>query len=245
MQANAQDDLNLDEMRRWLIGQWRGHPLAAAPGTRFAYANLGYLIAGAMLEVAAGATWEELVSIRLFDPLGLRTAGIGQQASIGRVDAPLAHETRPDDSLKPMLAGPNGDAPAVIGPAGTAHMSILDFAAWASWHAGAGRRGPALVRPETLRRLHTKVIDMPPRPDAAPGTPAIGGYGHGWGFLTPPWARGEVMQHTGSNSMNLAMVLVQPERDFATVLTTNRGDARADEALKALQEALYREFAPS
>lgn len=243
--AGIQDDLNLDEMRRWLIGQWRGRPLASPPGTRFAYSNLGFLIAGAMLERAAGATWEELVTARIFGPLGLRTAGIGPGATVGRVDAPLGHEVRPDGALKPMLAGPNGDAPLVISPAGTVHMSILDFAAWAGWHAGAGRRGPALVRPETLRRLHAKVIAIPPRPGAAPGTPEGGGaYGHGWGFLAPPWARGEVMQHTGSNSMNLAMVLVQPERDFALVLATNRPDAQADAALKALLEGLYREFAP-
>lgn len=239
----GEDDLNLDGMRRWVIGQWRGRPLAAPAGTRFAYSNLGYMIAGAMLERAGEATWEELVTARILDPLGLRSAGIGPQSSIGRVDAPLGHARLPDGALRPMLAGPDGDVPAVYYPAGGAHMSILDFAAWAGWHAGAGRRGPALVGPETLRRVHGKVVEMPPRPDAAPGTPSEGAYGHGWGFLRPAWARGEVMQHTGSNTMNLAMVLVQPERDFATVLATNRGDAQADTALKALLEALYREYA--
>jgi hypothetical protein len=27
----------------------------------------------------------------------------------------------------PMLAGPDGDAPAILGPAGTVHLSVLDF----------------------------------------------------------------------------------------------------------------------
>jgi CubicO group peptidase (beta-lactamase class C family) len=243
--AYGQDDLNLDEMRRWMLGEWRGKPLAHPPGTQFEYSNFGLTIAGAMLEAAAGSTWEELVTARIFDPLGLKTAGIGPQAIKGRVDAPLGHVVRPDGSLKPMLAGPDGDVPPVYGPAGAAHLSVPDFAAWAGWHAGQGRRGPALVKPETLRRLHASVVPLPPRPDAAPGTPAMGSYGHGWGFLTLPWSRGEVMTHNGSNTMNLAMILVQPARDFGFVITTNRGDAKADAALKLVAEALYREFAPA
>jgi CubicO group peptidase (beta-lactamase class C family) len=242
--ANGQDELNLDGMRRWVIGELRARPLAAAPGSGFAYANLGYLIAGAMLEAAGGATWEELVVARIFAPMRLASAGIGPQSTMGRVDAPLGHATLPDGSLRAMLAGPNGDVPPVYGPAGAAHLSILDFAAWAGWHAGAGKRGPALVGAQTLRRLHTRIIEMPARPDAAPGTPSGGAYGLGWGFLTLPYTRGEVMLHTGSNSMNLAMVMVQAARDFAVVVATNRTGAQADEGLKALQEALFREYAP-
>jgi CubicO group peptidase (beta-lactamase class C family) len=100
------------------------------------------------------------------------------------------------------------------------------------------------VGAQTLRRLHTRIIEMPARPDAAPGTPSGGAYGLGWGFLTLPYTRGEVMLHTGSNSMNLAMVMVQQARDFAVVVATNRTGAQADEGLKALQEALFWEYAP-
>ncbi|GGJ34737.1 serine hydrolase domain-containing protein [Neoroseomonas lacus] len=237
------EGVNLDAMRRWIIGQWRARPLAWPAGTTFAYSNLGYIIAGAMLESAGTATWEELVSTRIFDALGLTTAGIGPQSSRGRVDAPLGHEIRQDGTLKPILAGPNGDAQPVIGPVGGVHLSILDFATWAGWHAGAGRRGPVLVTPDTLRRLHTKVIDIPPDPNAPPGTPAAVGYGFGWVYGTLPYTHGTVMLHTGSNGLNKAKVLVQPDKDFAMVVATNRDDAHSDEALTALQEALYRAHA--
>ncbi|MCK8786676.1 beta-lactamase family protein [Roseomonas sp. NAR14] len=235
--------LNLDELRLWLVREWSGRPLASAPGTRFAYANMNYVIAGAMIERAAGRTWEELIVERVFGPLDLRTAGLGPQSSMGRVDAPLGHAVRPDGTLKPMLAGPDGDGPAIIGPAGVVHLSVLDFARWAGWNAGEGRRGPALVRPETLRLLHTRRIDMPPRPGAAPGTPDGGGaYALGWGWGRFAFSPDLFLTHNGSNTMNLAMIALRPERDFGMVLVTNLGDTRADAALRAAAAALYGRF---
>jgi CubicO group peptidase (beta-lactamase class C family) len=244
-QSFAQDRLNLDELRYWLVTQWSTRPLESTPGTRFAYSNMGYTLVGAMLERIGGKTWEELAVERVFEPLGLRSAGFGPPASLGRVDAPLGHVVREDGTLKPMLAGPNGDSPLILGPAGTVHLSVLDFAAWAGWNAGEGRRGPALVRPETMRKLHAKAIDIPPRPDAPPGTPSHGGgYGLGWGMMNLPYAPEPVLAHAGSNQMNLASIMVQPEPDFAMVLMTNVGGPQADRALQALAEELYQRFGP-
>ena len=242
LRSYAQGELNLDELRYWLVKELVQQPLQSPPGEKFAYANMGYVLAGAMLERVSGASWEELVATRVFDPLGLKTAGFGPQSSLGRLDAPLGHKTQPDGTLKPMSAGPNGDNPLVLGPAGTAHLSILDFAVWAGWNAGEGRREPALVRPETLRKLHTPVIDMPPRPDAKPGTPSRGRYALGWGNVTMPFAPEPFVFHGGSNELNLAYVMLQPKNDLAMVMTTNIGGAAADKALVSLAEELYQRF---
>lgn len=243
-QSLLQGGLNLNELRLWLVREWAAQPLEAPPGTRFAYSNMGYLIAGAMIERAAGTTWEELIVARVFEPLGLRTAGLGPQSTMGRVDAPLGHLLRGDGTLKPMLAGPDGDNPAILGPAGVVHLSILDFARWAGWNAGEGRRGPALVRPDTLRTLHAQVIEMPTRPDAAPGTPAKGGYALGWGIMGTPYSPEPFLTHNGSNQMNLACIMVQPARDWAMVLAMNVAGARADQAIPMMSEELYRQFGP-
>jgi CubicO group peptidase (beta-lactamase class C family) len=129
---------NLDEMRLWLVRQWSKQPLATKPGTNFAYANMNYVLAGAMQERITGKTWDELISERIYTPLGLKTAGLGPQSSLGRIDAPLGH-VKIKGKTKAFLAGPNGDNPPIVGPAGIAHMSVLDFAAWAGWKANAAR----------------------------------------------------------------------------------------------------------
>jgi CubicO group peptidase (beta-lactamase class C family) len=144
-----------------------------------------------------------------------------------------------------MLGGPNADVPAVIGPAGVVHLSILDFAAWAAWNAAEGRRGPALLRPETVRLLQTARIATPTRPDAAPGTPDRGGYGLGWGVIEQPYAREPIVTHTGSNTMNLAMAMLQPRQDFGLVLATNCAGAPDNAALNAAAAALYARFGPA
>jgi len=101
---------------------------------------------------------------------------------------------------------------------------------------------PALVRPETLRKLHTPVIDMPPRPDAKPGTPSHGRYGLGWGNVTMPFSPEPFVFHGGSNELNLAYIMLQPKIDLAMVMTTNIGGGAADKALLALAEELYQRF---
>src|SRR5262249_47577844 len=159
-----------------------------------------------MIERVGGKTWDELITERIFTPLGLRTAGLGSQATLGKVDAPLGH-VRIDDKPQALLAGPNGDNPLVVGPAGIAHMSVLDFARWAGWNAGEGRRGPKLVRPETLKKLHTPVISFE-RPNPATGTPSTGKYALGWGEAVVDWAPEPLITHTGSNNMNLAQIWI-------------------------------------
>jgi CubicO group peptidase (beta-lactamase class C family) len=235
---------NLDELRYWLVSEWVSEPLVSESGKVFAYSNMGYTIAGAMVERVGGKSWEELVTERVFVPLRLRSAGFGPQASLGKVDAPLGHEIR-DGKLKPMLAGPNGDNPLILGPAGTSHMSLVDFAAWAAWNVGEGKRGPALVRPETLRKLHTPVITMPVKKDAAPGTPSRGKYALGWGEVGFDWSNESFLYHGGSNTKNLAHILLQPKRDFGIVLMTNVSGKKADQAFLMFEEALYRKFAAS
>lgn len=232
---------NLDEMRYWLVKEWVKNPLAFQSGSQFSYSNLGYAIAGAMIERRAGKTWDELIVERIFIPLKLKTAGLGPQASLGKLDAPLGHAII-DGKIKAFLSGPNSDVPSLLGPAGIAHMSILDFLQWAQWNAGEGMRAPHLVKPETIRKLHTPVIDVSPKKETPPGTPPGGKYCLGWGETFPDWANKPLLSHGGSNGMNLAHIWIDKQEDYTMVLTTNIGGKKADEALRAIAKELYKRY---
>ena len=203
---------------------------------------MGYVIAGAMIERKWGKTWEELITEKVFAPLELKSAGLGAPASLGKIDAPLGH-VLVDGKLRAFLAGPNGDNPLILGPAGTAHMSVLDFAKWAGWNVGRGKRGPKLVAAEMMKKLQTPVIKTPEKKNAAPGTPSLrGGYALGWGEVELDWAPGKLVHHAGSNGKDIAHIWLDPDRDLAMVLVTNVSGPKADEALFTLAPELYKRF---
>jgi CubicO group peptidase (beta-lactamase class C family) len=240
--GSFQQEGNMDEVRYWMVKETASKKLDHRRGSKFSYCNLCYTVAGAMEERVSRKTWEELIEERVVEPLGLKTAGFGPQASLGTVDAPFGH-TIIGGKLKPMLPGPNGDNPLILGPAGTMHMSVLDFAKWIAWNAGEGKHAPALVSPATVKKLHTAVISTGVRENAPPGTPKTGSYALGWGIVKEDWATAPVITHTGSNNMNLALAMLWPGSDFGLVMMTNVGGNGADAAFRKLAPELYKQFA--
>ena len=233
----------LPQARLRILRTFGKHEPVVKADAPFQYSNLGYMAAGAMIEKAAGVSWDELITRRIFEPLGLKTAGLGPQATMGQIDAAVGHDVDEQGKITPRPWGPGADVPAMMGPAGIAHLSIRDFARWGAWNAAEGKRGPALVKADTLKRLHrervTMTIDKP-----KPGTPKSGGYALGWGIVAYAWTGNRpVLTHNGSNSMNLATILVDPQSDIAIVVTTNFPGEKADQALQTVARSLYARYA--
>ena len=234
-------DYNLSDYRKRIIGIFGKNEPIVPRGSPFQYSNFGYITAGAMIEAVAGEPWEMLIQRRIFAPLGLKTAGLGPQATFGKIDAPVGHDVE-GDKITPRFWGPAADAPPVMGPAGIAHMSIRDFARWGAWNAAEGKRGPALVKAETLKRIHRVEVKTPVIENPKPGTPKTGEYGFGWGIVTFDWTGHPILTHNGSNSMNLATILVDAQNDLAIVVATNFPGEKADAAILETLRTLYTRY---
>lgn len=242
--ADAHDH-SLTDWRLRMIKEWGSkHDPSFGNSGKFQYANLGYVIAGAMIEKASGKPWERLMFERIYTPLDLKTAGLGAQATFGEYDAPVGHRVDDKGKVTPFPWGQPADLPSSLGPAGLAHMSIKDFATWAGWNAGEGKRGPALVKPETLKRIHQPVVDMEIK-NPKPGTPKTGSYALGWGLSKFDWSDKPLLTHNGSNGMNFASVIVDVDRDLAIVVATNIGGPKADPATLEVMKTLYAKYTRS
>ena len=198
-----------------------------AAGTQHVYSNQGYAIVGAMLEHKTGKPWEKLMREMLFTPLDLKSAGFGAAGTADKIDQPWGHR-RKDSALVPVPPGPDADNPPAIGPGGIVHMSIGDFARYAAWHGDEARRDARLLKGDSFHKLHT----------ALPGQD----YALGWGTAQRPWAGGRVLTHTGSNTMNFAVMWVAPERDFAVVAATNTAGPGAEKGCDMAVAALIQKW---
>lgn len=193
----------------------------AEPGAKYLYSNLGYVVAGAMAEKAADASWEDLVRDLVFKPLGMASVGFGGVGSPGKLDQPWGHGA---DGLPVRTNGPDTDNPPVMGPAGTVHCTLEDWAKFVGDQLRGARGEKALLKAETYRTLQT---------------PPFGGdYALGWLVVEREWGAGTVLAHNGSNNMNFAVVWIAPKKDFAVLVVSNQGGPAAakacDEAAGAL-----------
>lgn len=181
------------------------------PGKTYAYCNVGYMILGAIAELAMDAPWEILMRRRIFGPLGITTGGFGAMGSPGKVDEPWQHRIR-DGKPVPVEPGAFSDNPPELGPAGTAHVSVGDWAKFLAAVATGERQGGKLLKPATWKRLLT---------------PQFGGnYAGGWIVTERAWA-GRALTHAGSNTMNFCVAWLAPDKGFGVGVMTNIAGEKA------------------
>lgn len=210
--------------RQYLVQEVTRRAPQAAPGTQYIYSNAGFAIAGHMLERAAGIPWEELITARLFQPLGLASAGFGPPATPRIVNEPWGHQW--NNGPVAVEPGSGADNPPAIGPAGTVHMTVLDFARYAAAHVRGVREGLPFLAKAGWEKLHNN--------EQFPAD----NYAMGWGVAQRAWGGGRVLTHNGSNNQWFAVMWIAPNKDFAVVAITNTagsaGSGATDDAVGAL-----------
>lgn len=187
-----------------------GSPPAQKPGT-FVYSNAGYMIAGAMLETKTKKSWEQMMRDDVLEPLAMSSCGFGAPGVKDVVDQPRGH----DAGDTPIEPGPAADNPPGLGPAGTVHCSLADYAKFLDVFATGG----TIVTPETMQHLTT--------------ARAAGPMGYAGGWMVVP-GKNTMLVHSGSNTMWYATAVVIPTKKLSFVIATNKGDETIEESLETL-----------
>lgn len=170
------------------------------PGTQSSYSNTGFLLAGAVIEKAAGSSYYDYVRRNIFAPAGMEQSawrGVGETsipAAIGysRVDAGGA--TRWSAST-PGLKGIGTSAGGAVSSA----RDLLKF--------DQALRGGKLLKPETLRLLWS----------AKPASP---NYGYGFGVF--PVGDDVIVGHTGGIMGVSAFMEIYVRSGYTIIILANR-----------------------
>lgn len=217
------------EARKWVLEAILSKPASILPGKKFSYSNAGYMIAGAMLEAVTKKSWEELMQDHLFRPLQMNSCGFGVSDKTGKLRQPWGHRRVKGKrvSVKPSKIADN---PPALGPAGTVHCSLTDWARFVKLHLqGARGEKGLLLKPSSFHILHSPLSKRPP-------------YALGWIVTKRPWSKGKAFVHAGSNTMNFSVVWMAPRRKFAILIVSNDGQGTTYKGMDRLTGLLVRHF---
>ncbi len=193
---------------------------ASSPGSKFAYSNGNYMILGAILEEASGKSWETLMREELFRPLDMTSCGFGAQADLSDPpNQPWPHTPSAKGAM-PVRPDFSADNPPSLGPAGTVHCSMGDWAKFLALHMDGFRgRATKVLKAESFQKLHE----------------AAGEYTYGgWIRTERKWAGGPALTHSGSNTMNYATAWIVPMQERIYLSVTNMGGEKAFAATDAV-----------
>ncbi|MHB1328352.1 MAG: serine hydrolase [Gemmatimonadales bacterium] len=184
--------------------------------SRMLYNNLMLMAAGEAAAAAEGVSFEQLLSRRLFTPLGMSTT----VTSINDVPAGsniVAPHRDIDGKLVPI---PHRDT-RNIGGAGGYYSSAREMAQYLRLQMGNGvYRGKRLISESSMREMHSvNIAGRAPVIMSDSGTTSLG-YGLGW-FLE--YYRGKrSIDHGGAIDGMLAAMTFLPEERIGVVVLTNR-----------------------
>lgn len=214
--------------QRNAVAAWAVTQAPASVQGTYSYSNLGYMIAGAMIERALGTDFETAMGQYVFGPLGITDAGYGPQAPALSTLQPAAHRLV-NNQWQVLEAFDN---PLVYASAGGVHMSAPSWARFLREVLRVEAGTSSIVTPAVGRVTTTGIVT----------TSGTDTYAMGWVVTSRTWAGGRTLTHNGSNTGNYSVTWMAPLRGFGVLAVTNCYDgtdaARSSRALDAVASRL-------
>ena len=200
---------------------------------RFQYNNQMIALAGYLVDVLSGKSYEEFVRERIFTPLGMTSSDFEVDSLAMHEDASKGYVYDNDTFIEPpyLHLGAFTSAGGIV-------SSAADMAKYALFQLGDGTwNGERLVSEAMMNDMHTKQMA---------GTPYLwefeeiqrAEYGLGW--CTDIYRGRKMISHGGDTSGFTSQLALLPDENFAVVALTNASSCLASNAVGyyAVDEAL-------
>jgi CubicO group peptidase (beta-lactamase class C family) len=202
-----------DRSRVDIVRSLRFLPLSRDLRQEFQYCNLGYLVAGHVVEALSGVPWEDFVRGRLLGPLGMRRTNLSVKEMLADDDHAAAY-TRRDGVIVPVSQRP---LPAMA-PAGAINSSAADMVRWLLAQLAGGRlNGVAVMSAGTAQRQLTPHMLMPDAGDM----PGLTQRAYGLGWAIGRYRDHKVAMHSGGIDGFQTHCMLLPDDGIGVAVLTN------------------------
>ncbi|HEY2035336.1 MAG TPA: serine hydrolase [Rhizomicrobium sp.] len=205
---------------------------------KFAYDNILYIVAGALVESVSGETWEHFVENHIFKPAGMTDAMTAYHidakngvALHGRINGPMM-------GLGPQSILVHGLEGGASAPAGAINASATDMAKWMQVQLAHGRLpngGQVFSAAQSDAMWEPRVVVSPDSFGAAASavmaalSPKFQDYGLGW--FIENYHGHTVVEHTGAVLGAVAAQYLIPEKGVGISVNINSEDGAARRAV--------------
>ncbi|GAA4523413.1 serine hydrolase domain-containing protein [Amycolatopsis samaneae] len=201
-----------DDALEAAVGRFAELPQSFPPGEVFSYSNTGFVLAGRLAEVLAGAPFEDVVRTRLLEPLGMRDSVFLPWEVLTR-DHVTGHAVRDGVAAVEHRVGLGRAG----GPAGGLWSSARDQLRWARFFLTGETSGTPPLGDATREAMW-----RPQRPAALP----IEEVGLSW--LRTRHGDTEVVRHGGNvGFLQVSEFVTLPGAGMAITVLTNSGGGAA------------------
>ncbi len=204
--------------------------LKPATGFResYAYDNILYIVAGALVEAVSGQGWEDFVAQNILKPAGMADTLTSYDAAAPNETALHERNSGPIQGVGPQSVLTRGEA-RTLAPAGGINASATDLARWMNIQLAHGKLpgGGQIFSPEQSAMMWEPVVVVPPEGPhrLAILKPDMQDYALGW--YVEEYRGHKIVRHTGAVAGALASLYLIPEKNVGIAVTINSEDGMA------------------
>jgi beta-lactamase class C len=211
---NAWDErLEAGEDPRALRARLGTLPVHCPPGTCYAYQNIAYDAASEIVERVTGQRYGAVARARLFAPLGMTNASVGQAGLEGSASWARPHHP-------PRVAVAVRDAYYRVPAAGGVNSSIRDLARWMQAQMG---EAPGVLSLRALDTMHRPRVVTPPHGPRGAMDRALTDARYGLGWRSYSYAGHRLVGHRGSVDGYGSLILFDPAQRSGIAMLWNTG----------------------
>jgi CubicO group peptidase (beta-lactamase class C family) len=210
--------------------------------SEYAYQNITYLVAGEIVQVLTGQSWDNFVAQHIFAPLGMRTSNTSIKAFAAESNVAQPHALI--NGQIQLIAPRNYDN---VGPAASINTSAIELAAYAQLLLNGGQfQGRQLYSPDIARDLWTPHTLIPSPNEYLPALERFmpqfhHAYALGW-VIQDSHGQKKV-SHSGGIDGLRSMLTMIPQKNLGIIVLANN-ESPATWIMTNIIHDLYNEADP-